>query len=264
MPNIANNYVSLSNVYEEKYSIIFKARISKSGNVDTRSWVVVIIPLLLILITLTSLGCIDAPPGQPAHDNQWDPDNSSLPEAPDRARAYAVSETEIFIGWRDQSGNETGFNIFEKTHGELGMRLVATTEADEQSVNLKDRRAMTDYSYNIESYNGSGTSYQVPILVSTKNAPPNSPDSMSFSNITNSSINIEWHDNSSIEDYCQLEEAIGSPVNFYQKIIVPMDCTMAVVDSLASNTLFWYRVIAGNSNGKSNYSDPKSVKTNGN
>lgn len=218
--------------------------------------------LALSIPTLTLFGCIDATPGQPEHNNQWDPENTSIPKAPDRLRAYAVSESKIFISWRDQSGNEDGFNIFESFQDEQGMHLIETTERDVQSYNATGRQAMTDYSYYIESFNNKGSSFQQRIITSTKHAPPDAPDSMIFSNITENSINIEWRDNSSIEEYYELEEAIIGPVNFYQKIIVPADCTMVLVDSLPSNTLFWYRVYAINKDGRSNYSDPKSVRTN--
>jgi len=203
---------------------------------------------------------MDDPPIQPAHDNQWDAENPSSPKAPDRVSAYAVSESEIYISWRDRSGNEDGFKIFESIEDEHGRHPIILLESDIESYTVLNRQPFTDYIYYIESFNNSGSSIQLPVSASTRHAPPDAPDSLTISNIGQGSITIEWQDNSLIEDYFDLEEAKNIPVNFYPKVTVPTDCTRTIIDSLVSNTLNWYRIASRNSYGVSNYSEAVSVR----
>jgi|GEM_PF-2975624 len=200
------------------------------------------------------------PPQQPAHDNQWDAENPLPPKAPDRLTAYAVNESELLINWRDRSGNEDGFSIFQSADNGQGQYLIKVLDRDVQSFSVLNLRTMTDYSFFIESFNEGGSSFQRSVSASTKQAKPNAPDSMVILITGQSTISIEWRDNSAIEDYFDLEEARNTPVRFYPINTIPTDCTMVIIDSLASNTINWYRIAARNSNGISNFSEPVSVR----
>ena len=212
------------------------------------------------IAAILAVGCMDAPPQQAAHDNPWDSENPSAPRAPDRLRAYVTTETEVFIRWRDRSGNEDGFNIFESIENEIGMHLINVNQANVDSLIVMGRQVLTDYYYYIESFNRSGASFQTRVSASTKQAPPNAPDSLTIAVISADSIRIDWRDNSFVEDSFELEEAMGIPVNFYQISTAISDCTSVIVNSLAPNTTFWYKVRALNQVGTSTYSEPISVR----
>ncbi len=85
--------------------------------------------------------------------------NQSPPMPPYDLIAIAVSPTEIQLTWKDQSDNETGFEIFESINNDTSyVRIDPVVERDVETVVLTGKLRENDYYYKIRAYNGFGPS----------------------------------------------------------------------------------------------------------
>ena len=97
-------------------------------------------------------GCDLSTPDAPEIYNPWDANNPNRPRPPEGLSAQAISETEIGLNWRDMSGNEDGFDIFEKTDGDSNFNLILSTESDVVYVDIQNRTPLTTYFYFVKAY----------------------------------------------------------------------------------------------------------------
>jgi len=223
-------------------------------------------PFLFILILL--IGCLDAVPDKPPRDNPWDPENSNPPRAPSQLRARSLSETTVLLTWRDQSGNEDGFLIYEKIGDEASPHQVCESKPHIEkyldSLVLENRPSLEDtLAYYIESFNKAGSSqYRTgPAFASTLKAPPLPPSDLQANVISDSTILLTWIDHSAVEEYFEIEQSIGTTTNFLLFRIVPADCTSYEIGELNPDVLYFFQVRAVNIRGISTYTEVVGVKT---
>lgn len=226
-------------------------------------------PLLIKILTLIFLcvpafslvGCLDEPPAAPPRNNPWDPLNPTAPRAPDRFRAYAISETDVLLSWRDRSGNEDGFRIYEEISDSSGLRPVAVTAADTDSLILHNRLRQQVLWYDIESFNAYGSSYlSNRVLVSTLNAPPLPPVNLTGTSTADSTVSLSWADSSRIEAGFEIEQGLGIPDNFILIATTPADCTAWQIESLNPGPAYYFRVRAVNPYGHSPFTNPIEIR----
>ncbi len=221
----------------------------------------------LALLSFGTLACLNDPPASPPHDNPWDPENPEIPRAPSSFRARALSETTVLLTWADQSGNEDGFNIFEKYYYcpdsiELGAHLVTTLPTDIDSLFLANRpQAFYRIDYTIESFNQAGPSNFRPIAItSTCEAPPLPPVNLTGELSQGTLITLNWTDQSLIEERFEIEISLNNPLGYFLHSSVPADSVLGSRDWNETITIqqpdvrHFVRVRAVNRYGSSQYS----------
>lgn len=224
-------------------------------NRRTRKAVLTALFLITAIITIVT-GCLDEPPALPDHENPWDPENPYPPRAPDSLRGRAVSEVEILLTWRDQSGNENGFHIFESVDNDTSQVLIGTTDADTCYFNLRDREPLSDYAFFIQSFNEAGVSYRAgPIFVSTRHSPPLRPTELIAQTASETSLLLSWHDRSDIETSFDIQESVGTETSYHPLATVPADCTSFVVTGRTPLVTYYYRIRAVNEYGISRFTE---------
>ena len=215
---------------------------------------------VIILSIVFVVGCLDDPPVLPPRDNPWDPDNPGTPRAPDSLRARAVSEVEILFTWRDRSGNEDGFRVYESIRPDTSQFLAAEAAADSSSARFTGCEPETEYSFFIESYNTAGASYRAgPAFVSMAHAPPLAPINLSAAGVSDSLVLLTWQDVSNIETIFEVESSFGTQANFQLKAVVAADDTSWLSGALQPQVMYYFRLRSGNEFGYSPYTEPANI-----
>jgi hypothetical protein len=109
--------------------------------------------------------------------------------APSNTNAVAVSESRIDVSWRDNSSNETGFEIYRSEHGPSGLfTLVAKTAAGVGTLGNTALNPSTQYCYKIRALTTARgrttySSFSNPACATTS-APPAQPGSIHITTAT--------------------------------------------------------------------------------
>ena len=107
--------------------------------------------------------------------------NPSIPSGPSNLYAKAKSSTQLVLGWKDNSNNETGFKV-EKKEGACGSinswTQIATKPSNKATHTVSGLTPGTTYSFRIKAYNASGDSTYTN-CASAKTGAPGSPASPS-------------------------------------------------------------------------------------
>lgn len=83
--------------------------------------------------------------------------DTSTPNAPSALTASALSDTEIVIGWADNSNNETGFRL-ERSADSVNWTEFATVGSNVKSFTDSGLVPETPYQYRVRAYNSNGNS----------------------------------------------------------------------------------------------------------
>ncbi len=118
---------------------------------------VFILSLTVSLMILFVSSCDLNTPSEPVHDNPWDPQNPNRPRTPEGLAAEALSASDVSLSWRDLSGNEQGFDIFEKSNRDSGFYLVSSVDSNVASVLLRNKHAES-YEFQVRAFNLYGSS----------------------------------------------------------------------------------------------------------
>lgn len=164
-----------------------------------------------------SLGCGERPLGPAATaGGALAAATASLPAAPSNATANESSPGRMDVRWRDNSGNETGFEVHRSAPGDTGsLALRATTGANVTAYVDVGLATGTKYCYAIRAVKvtGSKSSYSPfssPACATTATPPPPTPAAPSNLVATASSetqVNLGWQDNSGDEGGFQIERS---------------------------------------------------------
>ena len=174
----------------------------------------------------------------------------AAPIAPSELTLDNITASSIRLNWKDNSDNETGFEIERSITPGTGFVRITTTAANVLSFISSGLDQNTTYYYRVRAINPSGQSlYSNEIGATTLLLPPDAPSNMTFSLVTENSMRISWQDNSINEANFEIQRsltagtgfvAIGSPTNSYFD------------DSgLNEDTEYFYRVRAVNASGSS-------------
>lgn len=112
-------------------------------------------------------------------------------------------------------------------------------------------------SWNTAALTTSGT---LSVISQTNTAAPAAPNGLIATAVSASQINLSWTDNSTNENNFLIERSLDN-LSFAQVISVGAGVTNAADTGLSANTLFYYRVRAGNDAGFSSYSGVASATT---
>lgn len=178
----------------------------------------------------------------------------SLPAAPSSLNAVAVSSSQINLGWTDNSGNETSFEIERSTDNQNFTRI-AVTGANATQYSDGSLQPATAYYYRIRAVNATGASpYSQTASARTLQLPPSAPSSLTAAAAGSSQINLSWKDNSGNEDGFELERSADGR-SFSKIADLPANAASYQSGGLSPNTRYWYRLRARNNGGYSDYSN---------
>ena len=183
----------------------------------------------------------------------------SVPAAPSNLTATAVSSSRIDLSWTDNSSDETGFRIYRSTNG---VNFTWYYSAAQNATTYSDtgRAGATTYYYRVTAQNSTGNSDFSNTASATTFGAPAAPSNLTATAVSSTQINLSWTDNSSDEDGFNIYRATdGVDFAFYTK--VGKNVTTRSNTNLTPGTTYYYRVLAYNGGGTSNYSNTASATT---
>lgn len=180
---------------------------------------------------------------------------SAIPGTPDNLSIAGATDTSIQLSWSDNSGNETGFQI-ERSLTPAGGDFVLDGEV---GPNVKTYTSSglienTRYYYRIRAVNATGPSfYTAAVSGVTSSSPPSAPDGLTFGQITGSTIEMSWRDNSDDEEGFQIYRSLSAMGDYFRVGTTDENVTTFVDSGLEDDTEYYYQVYAYNASGLSSY-----------
>jgi len=111
----------------------------------------------ILLLSFIFVGCDRPAPLAPRIEAAAGGQPGPTVPAPSNTNAVAVSWDQINVGWRDNSSNETGFEVHRSTTGPSGaFALVATTGANGTSYGNGGLSGSTQYCYEVRAFRTTG------------------------------------------------------------------------------------------------------------
>ncbi|MCD6167692.1 MAG: fibronectin type III domain-containing protein, partial [Caldisericia bacterium] len=179
------------------------------------------------------------------------------PSAPTNLAAEATSPTEVSLSWTDNSDNEDGFKIERKQEGGT-FSVIATLPPNTTTYTDTGLTPDTTYTYRVRAYNSFGYSdYSNEAEVTTPSliTIPEAPTNLTVSDITSESVSLSWTDNSDNEEGFKLYRREKEEADFSLLITLPADTTTYTDDSVEPEKTYYYKVLAFNSAGDSDFSN---------
>jgi titin len=180
-------------------------------------------------------------------------------QAPDNLTGSIPQEGCVYLTWRDNSDDETGFIIERASPDETEFQPIATVA--QNTTSYIDIRLLPDktYMYRVlafrqDEYSG----YSNSISVTTPNVIPEAPDNLVLVTASRDKIVIAWQDNSMNETGFYIERAPAKSMEYNIIGEVPADVTCFEDKNILSGARYQYRVAAYNDVG---VSSPSNVLT---
>lgn len=185
--------------------------------------------------------------------------------APSDLTATAVSGSQIDLKWKDNSNNESGFQI-ERAAGTGGSFTVVTSVGTGKTT-FQDTglSPSTLYRYRIRAFNATNFSeYSAEASATTlPSSGFNAPTNLIATPVSSSLINLSWTDNTDNESGFKIERAPGGSEAFAEIGSVGSNVTSYQNTGLTEGTTYRYRVRAYNSTSNSGYSNIAEATTSG-
>jgi len=172
-------------------------------------------------------------------------------KAPSNASASALSQTQIDIGWQDNSPNETAFEVQRSTAGPSGsFDVIAMPAANVRTYGDKNLVPATQYCYRVRAFRGTpkyGTTFSEFSNTTCATTPPPLPDAASGAKVVasiSSGVTVSWSDNSTNEDGFRVYRSVDGLAGWTLAATLAANTTAWVTDQAAC-----YRVVAFNVGG---------------
>ncbi|MFH1230934.1 MAG: fibronectin type III domain-containing protein [Planctomycetota bacterium] len=187
------------------------------------------------------------------HDSAYSNEASTaiLLNAPTNLVTNIPSPLQINLTWFDNSLNEDGFRIERSLDGVTftQLALVGSNIAAYSDTSVVGE---TTYYYRVRAYNAVGDSaYSNESYLTTA---PNAPSSLNATAISATAITLTWTDNSNAETGFKIERKTGSGGTYAQITVVGVNGVTYTDNTLIGETTYYYRILAYNTNGNSDYS----------
>ncbi len=193
------------------------------------------------------------------------PKPGAPPAAPTSLVAKVLSDTQIALGWMDNSINEDGFNIEYGIDG-TNFKWIASVKPDVREYLVEGLKPNYTFYFRVNAFNREGSSgYSNTAKATTNPTPgekPAAPTNLAAIALSDTSIELRWEDRSNNEDLFNIEISENG-VEFKWIAEVKPNITTYVSTGLRPSTLYYYRVNAYNSYGYSDYSNTVEIKTQG-
>jgi len=173
--------------------------------------------------------------------------------APSNATATALSETRIDVGWRDNSTNESGFEVHRSTAGVSGtFTLLATTGGKAAVWSDVGLNLLTQYCYKVRAVRVIGgkssvSGFSNTACTSTSTAPGvlSPPSNTTAMAVSDAQIDLTWQDNSSSESgFWILRSTDGAAGNFVGVTLTAADAEAHSDRTVRAGMSYCYKVHA--------------------
>ena len=172
------------------------------------------------------------------------------PAAPDALEAVVEADIPmIHLQWSDNSADETGFVIQRSTDG-VNFSELATAVANVATYDDLAVFGGFTYTYRVAAFNANGSSDYSNTASGTvppDATPPAAPSNLSATNVTQTSLTLNWQDNSNNEAGFTIQIATNS--TFTRNLVtinVGPNATFSNITGLRRNTKYFLRVLAFN------------------
>jgi fibronectin type 3 domain-containing protein len=181
------------------------------------------------------------------------------PAAPSNLTATAISASRIDLAWADNSSDEDGFKIYRSTDN-VNFAFYATVGANVTTRSNTNLTGSTTYYYRVLAYNSGGNSTYSNVASATTISLPAAPSNLTATAFSTSLINLSWTDNSSDESGFRIYRSTDG-VNFIWYYTPGANATSFSDTGRTASTTYYYRVLANNANGNSDFSNTASAMT---
>ena len=181
------------------------------------------------------------------------------PTAPIELNAEIVSETQIRLTWRDLSGNEDGFEIFERINEDSSFSLLTQTDRNKETFLLTDKTPFSSYYYTVRANNQYGNSgFTDTVSVPAREISPATPTNLVAKSISDTYIRLTWNDESVIEDGYVIFESTFNDSTFNIIAQTEQDVDTLILRQKPPG-IYYYRILAFNQFGQSDFSNTSCI-----
>jgi titin len=182
------------------------------------------------------------------------------PVSPTDLTATTASSSQINLVWKDNSSNESVFDIERSTDG-TSFSKVGEAVANSSAFQNTGLTPATKYWYRVRSRNSQGASDPTNVATATtRDVIPNNPSDLVASVIDYFSVKLNWSDNSGNERNFTIERSTDGS-NFVYVDSVGRNITTFSNKGLKDQTTYYFRIRALNAIGYSGYSNVAVVTT---
>ncbi len=184
------------------------------------------------------------------------------PDNPSLESLSILSDNAVNLIWKDNSDNESGFQI-ERADENSGYIVIYTTSTDDTTWTDSLANPGITYYYRIRAFNDYGYSGYSNVLevVIKINEPPVAPSSLKAESVDYNSITLTWADNSENETGFIIKRAYEPEKNFEIIKTLQFNNTSFTDENLKANTIYYYLVNAINNTGESGNSNTAIAST---
>ncbi|MEP5364131.1 MAG: PHB depolymerase family esterase [Reichenbachiella sp.] len=184
---------------------------------------------------------------------------------PTNVNAIAISSSQINLSWTDNASTETAYHVERALSSNGSYNTIATLSANASSYNDESLTPATTYFYKITVTDESTSTSSIEVSATTQqegtNSPPAAPSSLSTTTTGMSSIQLSWQDNADNENAYIVERSEGNESNYVVITNLSANVESYSDNSLNASTTYFYRVIASNTEGNSDYSNSSHATT---
>ncbi len=183
------------------------------------------------------------------------------PSAPSSLTAVALSQTVVQLTWRDNSDNETSFEVQRSDDG-VNFSGSGNVGANTTQTQVTGLRASTRYFFRLRAVNEGGASgYSNVVEVITLPDAPNPPSNLVASDTTQTTVRLTWKDNANDETSVEVFQADSAKGTLRRITILPPNTTTYLVPTLLVDKVYRFAVRMTNTGGASAFSNEISVQT---
>ena len=183
------------------------------------------------------------------------------PFAPVNFGTTEITSSSISLTWNDNNSDEDNY-VLERSTITSAYETVATLDANSTDYIDENLEADTKYIYRLKAVrSGISSDYSNELLVTTLPLPPNAPTNLTISANSINELVISWTDNSDNEDYFIIERSLGDNSNYVEFTFTEIDIIDYIDKDVFEFTDYFYRVLARNQGGDSEYSNEVNLST---
>ena len=182
------------------------------------------------------------------------------PAAPTNLTLTVLGSNTLRLNWVDNSVNEDGFSVDQSLMPDAGFLAITQTAANAVSFTPTGLSPSTAYFFRIRAYNLGGNSATIGPVTGTTASAPNPPTAADAGPIGQTTMTINWVDNSADEYGFRVERATNANGPYTQVLkadagapAADQDVTQYQAVGLTANTVYFFRV---RSVGDAGFSNP--------
>lgn len=177
-------------------------------------------------------------------------------QPPQELKATIVTPTEVILGWKDCSNNESGFTIERKTGEDGEWGEIGTVSADTVQFDDRNVKENVQYYYRVKAldntyYNSASYSEEIEVVTGL----PKAPSNLELTPVSSSLVRLKWKDNSDNESGFIIERRSFNGVVYSEIARTDANETTYLNDGMPASVRYYYRIKAYNRTGSSSYSN---------